>query len=159
MTPDNQERLPQTAQTKILLVEDNPIDARLTRHAFSQLRDWPSSINVVDDGEKAIRFLRREPSFENVEKPDLVILDLNLPKYDGAEVLQVIRATQDLQNLLVFIFSSSPVDVAQERMREAKVTADYYFEKPCQVGAYLAIANQINATYLQVKDGKKAAKA
>ena len=133
--------------TRILLVEDNKIDARLTRHALQQMTDWPSTIDVVEDGEKALSFLRREQPYASADKPDLVILDLNLPKCDGTEVLQYIRASEELRNLLVFIFSSSPVDVAEDRMSSARVKADSYFEKPSQVSTYFSIAAQIKENY------------
>jgi CheY-like chemotaxis protein len=135
------------APTNILLVEDNKIDARLMRHAFQNIANWPSSIHVVDDGEKAIKFLRRESVYEEAVKPDLIVLDLNLPKYDGTEVLKMIRASEDLRHLLVFIFSSSPVDIAEDRVESADVKADRYFEKPNEVGTYLAIATQIGEDY------------
>ena len=137
----------QPYSTKILLVEDNKIDARLTRHAFHRMSDWPSTLEVVDDGEKAIHFLRREDIYANASKPDLVILDLNLPKYDGIQVLQYIRANRELQNLLVFVFSSSPVDIAEDRMIRVNIRADCYFEKPYEVGTYFSIAARIREAY------------
>lgn len=142
MTPANQEQI-----TKILLVEDNKIDARLTSQALHQMADWPMRIEVVDDGEKALKFLGREDGYSEADKPDLVILDLNLPKRDGTEVLQFIRTSEDLQNLMVFIFSSSPVDVAQDRIAGARVKADSYFEKPNAVRTYFSIAGQMKETY------------
>ncbi len=145
--------------TKILLVEDNKIDARLTRQALQQIADWPSTVNVVDDGDKAVKYLRRESLYQEAERPDLVILDLNLPKYDGTEVLQFIRASEDLHNLLVFIFSSSPIDVAQDRMLTAKVRADSYFEKPNEVSTYSSIAAKIRESYRQATTGGQGATA
>ena len=148
-----------TAPVNILLVEDNKIDARLTRHAIEQISDWPSTVEVVDDGEKAIQFLLRQRSYAQVGRPDMIILDLNLPKYDGTEVLQVIRKSEDLQHLLVFIFSSSPADVAEERMQSAKVRADRYFEKPSEMGSYFSIANAMRETYIRATSERKTAGA
>jgi len=159
LTYYSQPGLANKAPLKILLVEDNKIDARLTRHAFQQISDWPSTIEVVDDGEKALRFLRRQRSYEQAERPDLVILDLNLPKYDGTEVLQVIRSSAELEDLMVFIFSSSPVDVAEERMQNANVSADCYFEKPSEVGSYFLIAAEIRERYLLATGGRRSATA
>ena len=150
---------PQAAPVNILLVEDNRIDARLTRHAIEQISDWPSTVEVVDDGEKAIQFLRRQRAYAHMGRPDMIILDLNLPKYDGTQVLQVIRSSDDLQNLLVFIFSSSPVDVAEERMQSAKVRADRYFEKPSEMGSYFSIANAMRETYIRATSERKTAGA
>jgi CheY-like chemotaxis protein len=133
--------------TKILIVEDNNIDARLTLQAIGEVADWPADIEVVDDGQKAIKFLNRQDGYASAARPDLLILDLNLPRCDGTEVLQHVRASKDLHNLLVFIFSSSPVDVAQERMHGAQVEADSYFEKPNAVSTYSSIAEEIRETY------------
>jgi CheY-like chemotaxis protein len=150
----------QTA-TKILLVEDNKIDARLTRLALERTANWPCTIEVLDDGEKALKFLQREHAYRTAHKPDLVILDLNLPKCDGTEILQFIRASADLSNLLVFIFSSSPVHVAEDRMGSAHVQADGYFEKPNEMSTYFSIAAQIRDTYNRasasvIRNGAKA---
>jgi CheY-like chemotaxis protein len=159
LAPAHQECASQARKTKILLVEDNKIDARLTRQAIQKLADWPSSIDIVDDGEKAIKFLRREQAYIAAEKPDLVILDLNLPKCDGAEVLQMIRSSIDLQDLLVFIFSSTPVDLAEDRMYNAHVKADRYFEKPHDVGSYFSIASQIKDSYRRATSARDGATA
>lgn len=149
----------QERTTRILLVEDNKIDARLTRQAIQKMTGWPSTLEIVDDGEKAIKFLGRQNTYTAAVKPDLIILDLNLPKCDGTEVLRYIRATEDLRNLLVFIFSSSPVDVAHDRMSGAQVKADSYFEKPNEVGTYFSIAEQIRETYQRACSLRTGAKA
>jgi len=135
------------APVNILLVEDNKIDARLTCNALRQIPDWPAVVRVLDDGEKAVNFFRRPSSIEDGTIPDLVILDMNLPKYDGVEVLQVIRSISELRHLLVFVFSSSPVDVSQERFDRIKLKADSYFEKPNQAGSFITIAARIRDTY------------
>jgi CheY-like chemotaxis protein len=145
--------------TKILLVEDNKIDARLTRLALEKITDWPCAIEVMDDGEKALKFLRRDSKDAPTYKPDLVILDLNLPKYDGTEVLQFIRHTNELRNLLVFIFSSSPVDVAEDRMENANVKADGYFEKPTELSTYFSIALKIRESYQRAAQAGSSATA
>jgi CheY-like chemotaxis protein len=159
LTPDIQSSSSNAGKTKILLVEDNKIDARLTRQALQQIPDWPSIIDVVNDGEEALKFLLREQAYADALTPDLVILDLNLPRCDGTQLLQFIRASQQLHNLLVFIFSSSPVDVAEDRMHSAQVKADSYFEKPNQLDKYFSIAAQIKETYRRAAGERKAATA
>jgi len=148
-----------TIPIKILLVEDNKIDARLTRLALERMTNWPCTIEVLDDGEKAVKFLQRDSAYSRAAKPDLVILDLNLPKCDGTEVLQFIRASADLRNLLVFIFSSSPVHVAEDRVGSAHVKADGYFEKPNEMSTYFSIAAQIRETYKRASVLNKGANA
>ena len=131
------------------------LDARLIRNAFRQLSEWPTTLTLAEDGEEAMSLFGRE-----IESPDLVILDFNLPKYDGAQVLQFIRSKAALQNMPVFIFSSSPVDLVQERMSAAKVRADAYFEKPGQAGTFLDIARKMRDCFLQVREsGNNAATA
>lgn len=98
----------------------------------------------MDDGDKAIKHLAAQ-----IQPLDLVILDLNLPKCDGTEVLQFIRTCQDLRNLPVFIFSSSPPDVAEDRIISANLSADSYFEKPAMVGTFFSIAKQFKEHYLR----------
>jgi CheY-like chemotaxis protein len=153
------ERTTPVGTTKILIVEDSKIDARLTRQAIQQLVDWPSRIEIVDDGEKAIKFLRREHSYAAAETPDLVILDLNLPKCDGTEVLRFIRSSEELRNLVVFVFSSSPVDVAEDRMRGAQVSADRYFEKPHLLGTFFSLADQFRESYQHATSSRNGATA
>lgn len=131
---------PETS-TRILLVEDNRIDARLTRHAIQKTIAWHVLLEVVEDGEKALELVQKVP------KPDLVILDLNLPKLDGTEVLCAIRATDGLREIPVFVFSSCPADVARMRMQAAGVEANGYFEKPCEIGTYSSVALEIKQAY------------
>lgn len=133
--------------TNILLVEDNKIDARLMRLAIERTAGWSASVVVVEDGEKALKLLGGENGDHETGRPDLVILDLNLPKRDGKEVLRFIRLNEHLQKLMVFVFSSSPLDVAREVMREAEVEADAYLEKPFMVDTYLAIGERIKESY------------
>lgn len=140
--PDRQE-----FKTNILLVEDNRIDARLTSQALQKVDDWEAIIHVVDDGDKAMRFLLQKDDYIGAPMPDLIVLDMNLPKHDGTEVLRFIRANETLKRLLVFIFSSSPVDYAEDRMRAAQVKADSYFEKPHALATYFSIAVEMKNTY------------
>jgi CheY-like chemotaxis protein len=72
---------------------------------------------------------------------------MNLPKYDGIEVLQTIRASADLRHLLVFVFSSAPAHVSEDLMNKAQVKADFYFEKPNEVSSFYSIAAKIRDTY------------
>jgi two-component system response regulator len=132
---------------RILLVEDNKIDARLTRHAIQRVTGWTDCIDVVDDGEKAIQFLSQQHPFANASKPDLVILDLNLPRYDGLDVLRFIRSRDELRNLTVFIFSSSPADMVEDQVHRERLAANSYFEKPSELATYGKIAHRMHATW------------
>ena len=124
---------------KILLVEDNPIDVRLMLYALRQQEDWLKEIVVIEDGEKAIRYLLDQNSSANPTNPDVVMLDLHLPKRDGTEVLQIIRATEGLRDLPVIVLSSSPVDITEAIVRRANVDATCYITKPANLEEFLRI--------------------
>ena len=132
---------------RILLIEDNPTDVRLLRYALQEQRAWPTELVVVDDGEKAIHYLIEQNSSANGANIDLVILDLNLPKLDGTEVLQIIRTTPGLQSLPVIVFTSSPEDVSEGIVRQANVEANCYMTKPANVDDFLAIGGVLRRIY------------
>jgi CheY-like chemotaxis protein len=135
----------QTEITQILIVEDNPVDVRLLRLALESVQDWVIETDVAVDGEEAINYLL-DPE---TSKPDFVVLDLNLPKRDGLEVLQVIRITNNLYGLPVVVFSSSTEDVFRTKMREAELQAEYYLSKPMGVDEFLAIGPTLRRFYEQ----------
>lgn len=124
---------------KILLIEDNPIDVRLMLYALRQQEDWLKEIVVIEDGEKAIRYLLDQNSSANATNPDVVMLDLHLPKRDGTEVLQIIRATEGLRDLPVLVLSSSPVDITESIIQRANVDATCYITKPVNFDEFLEI--------------------
>ncbi len=99
---------------------------------------------VIEDGEPALAFLRREAPWESESLPDLIILDLNLKRVDGPEVLSYIRQTESLRHLSVVILSSSPEDI----MRSKAAAADAYFEKPADVDEYFSVGKTIWLTFL-----------
>ena len=123
---------------KILLVEDNPIDVYLILYALRQ-QDWLTEIVVIEDGEKAIRYLLEQNSSASPTNPDVVMLDLHLPKRDGTEVLQIIRSTEGLRDLPVIVLSSSPEDIAEAIVRRANVDATCYISKPVNLDEFLGI--------------------
>lgn len=133
----------QTEITQILIIEDNPLDVRLLRVALESVQDWVIETAVAVDGEEAINYLLDA----RTSKPDFVILDLNLPKRDGLEVLQVIRITNNLYGLPVVVFSSSTGDVLRTKMEQAKLQAEYYLTKPIGVDEFLAVGPTLRSFY------------
>ncbi len=133
----------QAEVTRVLIVEDNPVDVKLLTYALKSVEDWTLETTVARDGEEAIDFLL-DPQ---IEKPDLVILDLNLPKRDGLEVLQVLRITNHLYGLPVIIFSSSPEDVIKNRLHDSHLKAEAYLTKPNGIDAFLAIGPAVRQVY------------
>jgi DNA-binding response OmpR family regulator len=108
------------------VVEDSPIDVKLLRYLFDLEQEWRTEFIVVEDGDEAIQYLLHR----DTPKPDLVILDLNLPKRDGVDVLRTIRNSDQLHGLRVAVFSSSPESATQRKITEASLKADAYIQKP-----------------------------
>jgi CheY-like chemotaxis protein len=126
----------------ILMVEDNPADAYLTTFALRQ-QGLGQEITVLDDGETAIAYLKARTKFEDAPRPELIILDLNLKRVDGMEVLRWIRANPAMADLPVIVWSSSPADA----QGEAASKATQYLEKPGDLDAYMTIGRVV-AEYL-----------
>ncbi len=110
--------------THILLVEDNPIDARLLQRVLSGKVTW------VDDGQKALWYLQSLEAGGVDEPPSLVLLDLNLPKYDGLQVLAEFRRSAAGRSLPIFLLSSTPASEVAELAERRNLRADAYLEKP-----------------------------
>jgi chemotaxis family two-component system response regulator Rcp1 len=132
---------------KILVVEDNPADVRLMHYALKKESSWHTEMVVVEDGDQAIQYLTQQSSFAQATRPDLVILDLNLPKRDGTEVLQTIRTTEGLEKLPVVILSSSPEDVSERAVQRANLEADCYLMKPADIDDFLALGTVLMRWY------------
>jgi CheY-like chemotaxis protein len=129
--------------THILLIEDNPIDARLMHRMFVALPDWPTQITWVDDGEKALWYLRSLEEGGVQQSPGAVLLDLNLPKHDGIQVLAAFRNSQTAWDLPIFLFSSAPAEEIAALVLSNGLRADGCFEKSMDVQGYLHIATSI----------------
>jgi CheY-like chemotaxis protein len=112
---------------EILLVEDNPGDARLTREALS-LSKVRNNLHHVRDGEEAVAFLRRQGGYASAPTPDLVLLDLNLPRRDGREVLEDIKNDAALKHIPVVILTSSQAE--EDIMRSYRLHANSFITKP-----------------------------
>ena len=112
---------------EILLVEDSPADVAFTREALDDAR-LLNHLHVVDDGEQALRYLRREPPFTDAKRPDMVLLDLDLPRIDGREVLTVVKADPDLQDIPIVVLTNSILREDVERAYAA--FANCYIVKP-----------------------------
>ena len=132
------------SQIQVLIVEDNPVDLYFLQEALKTGdRNWKAI--TVDDGDLALKFLRRDIPYENEPPPDLVILDLNLKRVDGREVLSYIRVTPALRDTPVAIVSSSPDDV----MRAEGLPADCYVRKPSDLDAFLGIGKTLWQCYAE----------
>ena len=119
---------------EILLVENNPADIRLAQETLKDYR-LQNSLHILRDGDAALQFLRREGEFQNAPIPDLVMLDLSLPKVDGIEVLRHIRRDENLKDLPVVILTASAID--ERLLEEYNVAVDCAVLKPLTVERYL----------------------
>ncbi len=129
----------------ILLVEDNPGDVRLTQEAFREART-PIKINVAMDGEEAIAYLRRLYPFQNATRPDLILLDLNIPKKDGREVLAEIKADPLLHDIPVVVLTTSNADQDIQKTYNLEVNA--YINKPVDFDRFFDIVQKIEDFWL-----------
>ena len=131
----------------VLLVEDSPGDVRLTREAF---KDAKVHINfhVALDGAEAMAFLRNEGEHANVPRPDLILLDLNLPKKDGREVLKEIKESPTLKSIPVVILTTSESEA--DILRSYQLHANCYITKPVGLEGFLKVVNSIDSFWLSV---------
>jgi chemotaxis family two-component system response regulator Rcp1 len=130
---------------EILLVEDNPGDARLTQEAFKEGR-LLNNLTVIGDGVEALAYLRQEGRYKNSIKPHLILLDLNLPKKDGREVLVEIKADEELKKIPVVVLTTS---AAQEDVTRAYGShANCYITKPVDLDQFLRVVHSIESFWL-----------
>ena len=134
-------------QIEILLVEDDPGDVLMTREALGDSK-LLNSLHVVDNGEEAIAFLRREGSYEEAPRPDLILLDLNLPRVDGREVLSIVKNDPSLRQIPVVILTTS--DAEEDVLRSYDLHANAYVTKPVDFEAFVRVIRQIDDFFLSV---------
>jgi len=132
---------------EILLVEDNPGDARLTREA---LRDAKvrNNLHVVPDGVEALAFLHRQGKHAAVPKPDLILLDLNLPKKDGREVLEEIKQNDDFRHIPIVILTTSQAE--KDIIESYRLRANAFVTKPVDLEQFLKVVRSIEHFWLEI---------
>lgn len=135
------------APIRILLVEDNPGDVRLTVESLNQSK-IRNSMNVVEDGMEAMAFLRREGKYADVPRPDLVLLDLNLPKKDGREVLEEIKTDDELKRIPVVVLTTSQAE--EDILRAYGLNANCYITKPVDLDQFVKVVNSIEEFWLSI---------
>lgn len=130
---------------EVLLVEDSPGDIRLTREAF---RDAQLSVrlHVAQDGVEAMAFLRREGSHSQAPRPDLILLDLNLPRMDGREVLATIKMDESLKTIPTVILTTSEAEA--DIVKSYQLQANAYLSKPVQLDAFEGLVKSISDFWL-----------
>src|SRR6202522_14090 len=132
---------------EVLLVEDSPGDVRLTREAFKDAKVH-INLHVASDGAEAMDFLNREGKHSNVPRPDLILLDLNLPKKDGREVLEEIKQSPGLKSIPVVILTTSASDA--DILKSYMLHANCYITKPVDLKGFLNVVKSIDNFWLSV---------
>jgi CheY-like chemotaxis protein len=129
----------------ILLIEDNPGDVRLTQEAFKE-GNMSINLDVTMDGVEAIKYLKKENPFEQVVTPDLILLDLNLPKRDGREVLQEIKTDESLKRIPVVVLTTSNAE--QDILKSYNLHVNCYINKPVDFDKFFDIIQKIEDFWL-----------
>jgi two-component system, chemotaxis family, response regulator Rcp1 len=129
----------------VLLVEDSPGDVRLTREAFREA-NGAVELHVASDGVEAIAFLRQDGAYADAPRPDFILLDLNLPRMDGREVLAQIKADDDLRTIPVVILTTSEADA--DILKSYELNANAYLRKPVTLEAFERLVKSINDFWL-----------
>lgn len=130
-----------------LLVEDNPGDVRLTQEALKNYK-VQNNLHVATDGEEAMAFLRRQGKYGNAPRPDIILLDLNLPKKDGREVLAEIKSDPNLKAIPVVIITSSEAE--QDVVKSYNLNANCYVTKPVNLDQFIKVVQSINDFWLTI---------
>jgi chemotaxis family two-component system response regulator Rcp1 len=135
------------AAIEVLLVEDSPGDVRLTREAFKDAKVH-INLHVASDGAEAMAFLGREGQHANAPRPDLILLDLNLPKKDGREVLEEIKESPALKCIPDVILTTSASE--EDILRSYRLHANCYITKPVDLAGFLKVVKSIDNFWLSV---------
>lgn len=131
----------------ILLVEDDPGDVMLTREALKNGKAY-DSLNVVKDGIEALAYLRREGEYADAIRPDLILLDLNMPRMDGRETLAAIKADDDLKGIPVIVLTTSAAD--QDVVKSYDLRASCFVTKPVDLAQFTEVVRAIKSFWLCV---------
>jgi CheY-like chemotaxis protein len=135
------------AEIEVLLVEDDPGDVLMIREAFAENKVH-NRLHVVSDGVAALEFLRREGEYADAPRPDLMLLDLNLPKKDGREVLAEIKEDDDLRTIPVVVLTTSEAE--EDIVRSYRLHANAYVTKPVDFERFIQVVRQIDEFFLAV---------
>ena len=134
-------------QVDILLVEDSPGDVRLTLEALADAK-ISNNISVASDGVEALEFLRKEGEHSEATRPDLILLDLNMPRMDGRELLSIIKADDSLRTIPVVVLTTSQSEA--DILKSYDLQANCYITKPVDLDQFMAVVNSIQEFWLSI---------
>ncbi len=132
---------------EVLLVEDNPGDVRLTVEAVKE-SEMEVHLSVAGDGIEALDFLRKNPPYEEAQRPDLILLDLNLPRLDGREVLAAVKQDKNLKTIPVIVLSTS--SAVEDILKSYELHANCYIVKPVSYDEFVDVIAHINYFWLKI---------
>lgn len=138
---------PNAVPVEILLVEDDPGDVLITREAIDGSK-VANHLNVVSNGEEALQYLRCEPPFEDAVRPGLILLDLNLPRLDGREVLARVKSDPDLRRIPVVVLTTSSSDA--DIVRSYDLHANAYVTKPVDFAQFMSVVRQVDEFFVSI---------
>jgi two-component system, chemotaxis family, response regulator Rcp1 len=134
-------------QVDVLLVEDSPGDVRLTLEALADAK-ISNNIDVASDGIEALEFLRKEGQYQDAKRPDLILLDLNMPRMDGRELLSIIKKDDDLRTIPVVVLTTSQSEA--DIFKSYDLQANCYITKPVDLDQFLVVVNSIQEFWLSI---------
>jgi CheY-like chemotaxis protein len=132
---------------EVLLVEDSPGDVRLTREALKEGK-VRNNLSVVNDGVEALEFLRRQGKYAEAPRPDIVLLDLNMPRKDGREVLAEMKSDESLKRIPVVILTTSEAE--QDILKTYDLHANCYLTKPVDLEQFISIVKSVEDFWLTI---------
>ena len=135
------------APIEVLLVEDDPGDVLMTQEAFAEHKVG-NRLQVVADGDEALAYLRQQGRYAHAARPDLVLLDLNLPRRDGREVLAEIKADENLRHIPVVVLTTSAAD--EDILRSYELHANAYVTKPVDFEQFISVVRRIDDFFVSV---------
>ncbi|KUI32404.1 two-component system response regulator [Mycobacterium sp. IS-1742] len=138
---------PSTRPIDVLLIEDDPGDELITREAFEHNK-ISNTLHVAHDGQEGLDFLYRRGGYEDAPRPDLILLDLNLPKYDGRQLLETVKSDPDLSHIPVVVLTTSSAE--EDILRSYKLHANAYVTKPVDLDQFMNAVRQIDEFFVQV---------
>ena len=130
---------------RILIVEDNPADAELVRDLI--LERQLGDVDVVNDGEQALNYLKRRAPFDSAPRPGFVLLDLNIPKLHGREVLRAVKSDQELRQIPILVFTSSEAE--RDIIESYDLNANCYIQKPTDLDEYSKMIDLLNEFWIK----------
>jgi CheY-like chemotaxis protein len=131
----------------VLLIEDDPGDELITREAFEHNK-IANTLHVARDGQEGLDYLYRRGSFQDAQRPDLILLDLNLPKYNGRQLLETIKSDADLCDIPIVVLTTSAAE--EDILRSYQLHANAYVTKPVDLDQFMSAVRQIDQFFVQV---------